>query len=216
MDFLRYFFVLFLLLPSAAMAIGFTGTDLQGRACVGQQQGYGPYDYTNAEHFKKKLPIVESYHFTPEVERLIKGKSASVFGDLDYTVRAFPNHHRALYSMIRYATEKGGRMERKPPIPPECYLQRAIRFQPRDGVVYMLFGLYLHKLKHLQDAESYYKQAIALIPESPEANYNYGLLLTDLERYEEAKPYALKAYGLGYPLQGLRRRLASAGVALNP
>lgn len=214
MDFLRYCFVMFLLLPASVMAIGFSGTDLEGRPCTGKSQRYGPFDYTNPEHLAKKLSIVEDHHFTPEMEQLRRGTNLSY--NLDYTVRAFPNHHRALFAMIRYVTEGRDKQRKKLVTPPECYLQRAIRFQPADGTVYMLYGLYLHKLKHLQDAESFYKKAVALIPDSPEANYNYGLLLTDMERYEEAKPYARKAYQLGYPLPGLRRRLASAGFTLKP
>lgn len=214
MDFLRYSIVMLLLLPASSVAIGFYGEDLQGLPCRGNAQGYGPYDYTNPVHFNTKLSVVEDHHFTSEVEQL--KRRANVGYNLDYTIRAFPNHHRALFATIRYATDGRYKKLKKLVTSPECYLQRAIRFQPKDGNVYLLYGLYLHKLKRLQDAESYYKQALELIPNSAEANYNYGLLLTDMERFKEAQPYARKAYKLGYPLPGLKRRLASAGFPLKP
>ena len=64
---------------------------------------YGPFDYTNPTHFRERLPIVETYHFTLKVETLEAGETGTEpGGDLDYTLRAFPNHHRALYAMGRY------------------------------------------------------------------------------------------------------------------
>lgn len=71
-------------------------------ACGSLENAYGPFDYTNPDDFKNKLPLVEIAHFTPKVEGLMGGKSGYLWGDLDYTLRAFPNHHRALYAFVRY------------------------------------------------------------------------------------------------------------------
>jgi tetratricopeptide (TPR) repeat protein len=205
-------------LPSSALAIGWFGKDLNGLPCTGDGQGFGPFDYTNTQQVRTKLGIVEAHHFTPEVEQLIRGKSGSIASDLDYTLRAFPNHHRALFSLIRYVTEsrEWGRYEKKPATPPECYLQRAMRFRPEDGNVYLLYGLYLHRLDRQAEAEEQYRRAVELMPRSAEAHYNLGILLVDMERYAEAKPVAAKAYELGYPLSGLRRMLSDAGHPLDP
>ncbi len=46
---------------------------------------------------------------------------------------------------------------------------------------------------------------------SSEIHYFLGLTLVDLKRYEEAVEHARKAYALGYPLQGLRKKLKAAG-----
>lgn len=70
--------------------------------CGDLANAYGPFDYTNPEHRSKNLGVVERFHFTLEVESLIRGKSSYIWGDLDYTLRAFPNHHRALYAFARY------------------------------------------------------------------------------------------------------------------
>jgi hypothetical protein len=64
---------------------------------------YGPFDYTNARHYREKLPIVERAHFNRDVESLRRGQTAVRPGpDLHYVLGTFPNHHRALYSMLNY------------------------------------------------------------------------------------------------------------------
>lgn len=203
---------------SAGWALDFSGKDLKGLPCTGNAQGYGPFDYTNQTHVRVKLPIVEQFHFTREVEALKRGRSGPVATDLDYTLRAFPNHHRALFAVIRLATDKKKRDQSEVgemSTPPECYLKRALVFRPNDGAVHMLFGLYLHRLDKLDEAETHYRKAVELMPRSAEAHYNLGLLLVDQKRYEDAVPEAQLAYKLGYPLSGLRKRLASAGHAIN-
>ncbi|MBK8750852.1 MAG: hypothetical protein IPL99_04020 [Candidatus Competibacteraceae bacterium] len=42
-------------------------------------------------------------------------------------------------------------------------------------------------------------------------DFGMGLLYFDLKQYGLAKQYAQKAYQLGYPLPGLRKKLASVG-----
>lgn len=205
-----------LLMSSLSWGLGFDGVDLSGKPCTGGAQGYGPYDYTNPAHQGGNLSIVESHHFTPRVEQLQGGKSSLLLNDLDYTLRAFPNHHRALFALIRFFTEPGHTMAGAGKLgsQPECYLQRALRFKPDDGKVSLLYGLYLHKLGKLTEAEPYYRAAVKEMPRSAEAHYNLGLLLTDMKRFDDALPEARKAYQLGYPLSGLRRRLAQAGHPL--
>lgn len=218
----RYLPVLVTLLASAPAwvppAVGapgapWVGTDRSGEACDGRGTGYGPYDYTNPEHFHGKLPIVEAHHFTAQVAALERGQGGgTVLANIDYTLRAFPNHHRALFSMIRLFT----RAPRDPALddwrtPPECYLRRAIEFAPDDHALYTLFGIYLHRLDNFDQAEQMYRKSLELDPRSAEAQYNLGLLLADLGHYEEARRHAREAYGLGYPLRGLRERLVEAG-----
>lgn len=210
--------VVLLLWGSSGWASGFSGEDLEGRPCRGETKGYGPFDYNDPRNHKKHLPLVEEYHFTSEVEGLISGKSGSLLQDIDYTLRAFPNHHRALFSIIRYATRfsTSGRHAQEMTTKPECYLQRALLFRPEDGKVHMLFGLYLHKKGRLEEAETYYRKALELMPDNAEANYNLGLVLVHQEKYPNAVPMAKKAYKLGYPLQGLKNILAREGYSISP
>lgn len=188
------------------------GNTRSGTPCQGKAQGYGPYDYTNPIHRGDPLQTVEVAHFTPKVERLESGERSGKdpIGDIDYTLRAFPNHHRALYSLITYYFKfTNFHNERK--IYPECYLQRALNFKRDDGNVLLLFGLYLHKSGALVDAQKKYKEAEKLMPNSAELHYNMGLLYFDLKDFANSKKYGIRAYELGYPLPGLRKKLKQAG-----
>lgn len=65
--------------------------------CGSLQNAFGPFDYRDPAARAESLQVVERYHFTADVEMLRRGKaSANVLDDLNYTLRAFPNHHRAL------------------------------------------------------------------------------------------------------------------------
>lgn len=55
----------------------------------------------------------------------------------------------------------------------------------------------------------------ALEGKSAELHYFLGLVLVDLKDFEAAQEHARAAYEQGYPLPGLRERLASSGHPLN-
>jgi tetratricopeptide (TPR) repeat protein len=191
------------------------GNDLNGRQCQGKGQGFGPFDYTSTEG-RKNLNIVEIHHFTNKVEALKSGESSYIDGDLDYTLRAFPNHHRALNAMMRYQEyQEQAQKKLQSDIPQmECYLQRATHFAPHDPIPFMLYGIYLHKHGHLQQALNQYRQAEKIQPNHPELLYNLGLLLIDLKKPEQAREYARKAYSAGHPLIGLKNKLKQLGYPI--
>jgi len=206
------------LMADSVLALSWVGEDLHGRPCTGRDQGFGPYDYTDPatrmrdpRHNLAPLKLVEKHHFTGKVEQLIKGEAGYIISDIDYTLRAFPNHHRALYSIIRLYTEPGHKNKPKEKTPPECYLQRAEIFSPKDPTVQILFGIYLHKVGKNKDALKHYHKVLELNPNSAEGHYNLGLLLLKMKRYDEARTHAQEAYKLGYPLQGLRQKLTKLG-----
>jgi Flp pilus assembly protein TadD len=178
--------------------------------CGRLDNAYGPYDYTNAEHRERYMPVVVRAHFNSDVETLRRGQSsASPIDDIHYTLRAFPNHHRALDAASRWYLQGGTANANV--YSAECYFDRAIRFSPRDGQVYLLYGTYLHRRKDLAGAEAQYAQAIALMPESADAHYNLGLLYAESGRWELARKEAFAAYQAGHPLQGLKKRLRRQG-----
>ncbi|MDD2725353.1 MAG: tetratricopeptide repeat protein [Methylovulum sp.] len=171
------------------------GATLEGLPCNGGGQGFGPYDYSHRAGLDEQLHIVEGAHFTPEVENLLNGKSSTLEGDLNYTLRAWPNHHRALLSIIKYQLNINKKITPgKLSTPPECYLQRAIRFSPEDVGSYSLFGHYLRKTGHTDEAAKYYQKALAIDPKNAKVAYSFSFLLIDLKRYEEAVKYAKIAY----------------------
>lgn len=191
------------------------GSDFKGYPCSGKIQGYGPYDYTQRQKIEAShLSLVESAHFIPDVENLIAGATGSIAGDLDYTLRAWPNHHRALLTLIRYQLKINDKLntENKLPTAPECYFQRALSFSPKDAAATSLYGYYLRKIGRLDDAAKAYEKALELSPDTSKIEYAYSLLLIDLKQYDKALVQAKKAYQHGTPPNGLKNKLIKLGV----
>jgi len=174
------------------------------------ENAYGPYDYTNPLH-KKKLPIVLGAHFTRDVEMLIRGSTAAKpYGDIDYTLRAIPNFHRALYAMSRIQIRDKvvhDRLWRY--YSARCYFERAIYLNSKDEVSFMLYGLHLHRIGDLKGAVDKYNMAERLGLGSAEFYHNRGLLSFDLGEYDESRAYYERSSDLGYPLLGLKNKLDS-------
>lgn len=187
--------------------------------CGSLKNAFGPWDYTNPAHTTQvpgelecALCVVERLHFNSDIENLIRGiSSAYAIDDLDYTLRAFPNHHRALNSMAKYylingTNKKHGRYTI------ECWFERALRFKSDDAIVYTIYGIYLAKKGDTEDALTKYQNALKLRPNMIEAHYNLGLLYVQLKDYKRANEHAVKAYKAGYPLPGLRDKLKRLGA----
>src|SRR6185295_18236483 len=93
-----------LLASPATMATSEVEAALDDQRCgpLAPPGQYGPYDYRHATIEQKHL--VEGAHFSRENELLIRGTSQDRPGpDIDYTLRAFPNHPRALKSVMDLA-----------------------------------------------------------------------------------------------------------------
>lgn len=184
--------------------------------CGSLQNAYGPFDYTNPSHFREKLPRVEQHHFDGGVEAL-RGHAQhpqNLAGDIDYTLRAFPNHHRALYAMARYQLEASKRQYKRKPMrySAPCYFERAMAFSPGDGTVRMIYGVYLFKANKYDESAQRFEEALERSPDDPEVHYNLGLVLVKSKKYDGALKHAKIAYELGHPMPGLRKQLESAGV----
>ncbi len=178
----------------------------------GHAGGYGPFDYTNSDHKKNKLPVVESYHFQKNIENLIpSGTVASLGADIDYTLRAFPNHHRALSAMSRLSLRDKQSKPTGATHSALCYFERATRFKPDDAMVRSLFGSHLLGLGKLDMALEQLNIALQIDPENPTFNYNLGLLYFERKDYKKAEDFARKAYSQGFPLPGLKNKLIKAG-----
>lgn len=180
--------------------------------CGDLQNAYGPFDYRKGKSdFAENLALVERGHFNSDVERGIKGMSGTLGQDLDYALRAFPNHAPALNTLQRVALRDrvyilpGGRR------PVECYFNRAIRFAPDDPAVYALYGNYLSSLGRTKEALNMFAGAALLDADNPTINYNLGLLHFKTKNHVLANKYAQKAYAAGFPLPGLKKMLTEAG-----
>ncbi|WP_394788759.1 ABC transporter permease [Rhodoferax sp.] len=186
-----------------------------GSECGPLTNGFGPFDYRTE---RSNLNIVEMAHFTPEVEALIKGNAGYLGGDLDYTLRAFPNHHRALMSVMRYGEKSKSAIPRDLRYSVECYFDRAIRFRPDDAISRMIYAMYLNK--HGRNPEALRQLDIAAEgaegKENAFTHYNLGLNYLDMKEYSKALNQAHKAYALGFIQPALKDKLKEAGKWTEP
>jgi tetratricopeptide (TPR) repeat protein len=199
-------------LYSTGIALPAQAQSVDAYSCGELTNAYGPYDYTDPADKAQRLTVVETYHFNSDVENLRAGRSGSVMSDLDYTLRAFPNHHRALWSVAQLELRKGRPLTEFRSA--DCYFERALRWRPGDSTVHTIYAIFLSKRGDRDAALKRYQEAVRLAPNNPEAHYNIGLLYIDLNQLDKAKDHAERAYALGYPLPGLRNRLNQKGVQL--
>ena len=187
------------------------GAALYGCGELYSAEQFGPFDYRSIPAQPKRL--VEGAHFTPTVEGLKRGKSSSLGGDIDYTLRAIPNHPRALMAMSRL----GMRLKTERPVGNthsiECYFERAIRFVPDDPMPHLLYAIYLKDRKRIADANQELANAEKLRGDvsNYDFDYNLGLVYFDVGNYEKSALHAKRAYELGASLPGLKKKLESVG-----
>ena len=186
-----------------------SGAGADTGVCGSLTNGYGPYDF---RHDRDKLPIVTGAHFTAPVEALIRGTTgARPGGDIDYTLRAIPNHPGALLAMMRLGdiekTEKphGARYN------VECWFDRAIRFRTDDQVVRMIYSKFLSSKARKPEALAQLQVVKTLAKDNPFTHYNLGLLFFEMKEYEESLAAAHRAYELGFLQPELRDKLQAAG-----
>jgi len=195
-----------LLLPAAALA-------QNAGACGQLENAYGPFDYRVDQN---RLPIVELHHFTPEVELLIRGREGPIGGDLDYVLRAFPNHPRALLAMARYGDKLKVDTVPNARYSVDCYFVRAITFQPEDTTARMLYATYLNSHQRRDDALKQLAVARGLAGDNGFTHYNLGLVYMDLREFDLALAEAHAALALGFPRTELRDRLVAANKWAEP
>lgn len=171
---------------------------------------FGPFDYRTAPADTRDL--VERAHFTPKVELLRGGQNwMNPSQDLSYTLGVFPNHHRALMSLINYAKKTKSEHPDGMKISVACRFDRAERFAPEDAVVKSLHGVYLMQRGMKSEATKKLEEALELAGDNANIHYNLGLAYFDLKDYDKSLASAHKAYQMGFPLPGLRYKLEKAG-----
>jgi len=200
---------------TAVLLAAAAGASAQGTLvpCGSLENAYGPLDYRTD---RDKLGIVEMAHFTTEVELLITGKGGYLGGDIDYTLRAFPNHHRALISMMRYGEKSG-----LPQVPyarytVECYFVRALRFRPDDTTARMIYAMFLHSKKRDEEALHQLEAVRGYAGDNPLTIHNLGMVYFDVGAYDKSLEAAHAAIALGFDRPDLRERLAKVGKWRDP
>jgi len=141
---------------------------------AGEFGQYGPYDYYKPDEAPREaLPLVERAHFSPSTcfVLAIRGEWCYYWSQVDYTLRAFPNHPRALVRMADYlktnhACKDFGRRSNDPNYlawqlgkgdweerTVEYYFDTAISFRPQYAETRLIYVEALMALKRPQEAE---------------------------------------------------------------
>ena len=180
------------------------------------------YDFTDAADYlaakdQTRIRGIEGNHLNADVENLVKGQTtAQAGGDLRFMVSYVPNHHRALAALMRLALRE--RTDTPPetgPLTVRCWMHRATVFSPSDGKSFLLYGIYLARNGLDDEAVEQLEKAAKLLPDSMDVSYNLGLIYFDMKDYKNSRLHAQRAYELGFPLPGLRQKLAAAGFPLD-
>lgn len=170
---------------------------------------YGPFDYRVVTG---KFTLVERWHFTPNVEALVRGESSNCLAcDINYTLIASPNHTRALVAMERLSERTHKDQPDGAEFPMECYYDRALRFQPDDTVVRGLYALFLHKHSRNKEAINQLDKAALFVGDNAFSHYNIGLVYFEIRDYKKALIEAHTARNLGCDLKKLEELLRSVG-----
>lgn len=180
------------------------------QVCGELKNAYGPFDYRMAPPDQRYL--VEGAHFKREVETLIRGVTAQYpGGDIDYTLRAFPNHPRALAAMMKLGSKEKTEKPRGAKWSIACYFARALQFQPDDMDVRMVYAMYLHRTNRIDQAIKELEEVHSQRGDDANLFYNLGLMYLDKGDPERSLGYAHKAYRMGFQLDGLKNRLKKIG-----
>lgn len=175
---------------------------------------YGPYDYRSATPDQKSL--VENAHFTPGVETLQVRKTGMFGHDIGYTLRAFPNHPRALVAMQHLVEKEKRNPADGAPYTVECFYERALRFQPNDYVVRLLFANFLVGRGETAEVARHLAYVSDTQADNPFAAYNIGLIYFDMKNYDQALVHAHKAMKMGLMRGDLKARLEAVHKWVDP
>ena len=190
------------------------------------RDGWGPFDYRPEKYAQEstygshaaRLAIVESVHFTPQVENLVRGTTAvAPGGDIAYTLTRFPNNHRALVAMARLADRRKNDKPDTSPYTIDCWFERALFFAPDDNLARLLYADFLSRRSRLPEAE----QLLAIVVASIDGNSaithnNIGLIYFEMQNFDKALHHAQKANELGMNNSAVRIKLEKAGKWLEP
>lgn len=183
-------------------------------SCGSLQNHFGPWDFRRTTPAGRAL--VENAHFTPGVEALTRGMTGPFGGDIAYTLRVYPNHPRALQAMERLVEKEKANPPKDAKYTIECYYERALRYQPDDHVVRLLFVNFLLKRNQPDPARPHIEYVVNTTADNPFAQFNAGMLYFDMQDYERALIQAHRAMALGFSRTDLRDRLVKIGRWVEP
>jgi hypothetical protein len=183
--------------------------------CGPLENPYGPFDYRDYKDLRGReragtpISLVEDTHFLEACEAMIRCAAGVPGGEFDYTLRVFPNHHRALLAMARLADRYKAAVAPNARYTPACYFERAIRWRPDDIVARMLYVIYLKDHNAPEAARKQFDAIRQLAPTNPYTVYNLGMVALDLGDVDFAVEAARRSYGAGMVHPELKQRLVA-------
>jgi tetratricopeptide (TPR) repeat protein len=163
------------------------------------------------------LANVEFNHFPPMTELLVKPRFRTFIDDIGYALERWPNHHRALVTVMRLSQRLNTERPENADRPVECWFERAARFAPDDPVVRGLYAEFLTQRKRTPEAVEQLQFLEKHAKDSAFTHYNIELLYLSIGRHEDALKHAHVASALGLTnIQGLRDKLAAQGHWRDP
>lgn len=206
-------------IPTLALLLGMSlaipwaqaQTEVSAAICGSLANGdNGPFDYRTERG--PRLKIVEEHHFNARVEALLAGQTGTLEHDLDYMLRAFPNHHRGLIAVSRLTLRNGG-LSKDPAVQrtADCYFERALRWRADDTIVRMLYAKYLHDTKRTERAVQQLDLAATQGADDAFTQHNVGLVFADIGQWDRALAQAQRAKQMGFFRPDLMDKLKAAG-----
>jgi tetratricopeptide (TPR) repeat protein len=168
-------------------------------------------DYYASKISREGLTLIQSvelYHLGPAEQNLHAKRYRAAAGEIDFMLRAFPNHPKALQLMVNLCAQWKS---------PVCAVQlgekfeKAIAVNPNAPTTYVVLGNLHQSIGQFANAIESYKRALQLDADSVNAEYNLGLAYLETKQFDLANEHAQRAYELGAPLPGLRDKLMKAG-----
>jgi Tfp pilus assembly protein PilF len=150
-------------------------------------------DYFTADHSPRSyLTILEGAHVATLPGWISKGDLINAVLDIEYTLRAFPNHPRALQFAALVS-----QMNHKHAWAIKCF-ETAISSYPHYALTYAQFGLFLVSINDVDAGLEQLKKAVEIEPEFAAGYAGLAHAYTKKGDIEQARKAAKKARELGY------------------
>ncbi len=211
--------------PCVLLAASASAQQVPG--CGNLENAFGPFDYrpdtyvyeSTYKSHKALVNIVERAHYTIETEMLVSRKTGLVVStgaDLSYTLRVFPNHHKALMTLIALSEKEKTDKPRDSIYTVDCWFRRAVTWKPDDNVAKMIYSTYLDKTNRRSEAEAQLDAAARQAGDNVFTHHNLGLVYFDMKMYDKALFHAQRTYGLGMTIPTLKEQLKSVNKWVEP
>ncbi|RMH37807.1 MAG: hypothetical protein D6690_01565 [Nitrospirae bacterium] len=121
-------------------------------------------DYFSPSRDEKLLRMVERYHLTPKTfwpkyrEGVVSGKFRLAVKELEFVLRYFPNHPKALMLLANIAKMTKTRHLA------DAYFKKALHLYPRYALTHAQYGKFLSDMGSVAEGIEHLQQAITLDP----------------------------------------------------